>query len=276
MNMKMTHSKSMAAWAVVTACLIAIPAFASKAPQVESLKKSLKAVPVVEMPAKAAELVSAAATDEREATATSVIQAVAELKPAAVVSVVGAVVRALPDSASAIAAAAAAQQPKLAGAITKAAASAAPGQAAKIVWAVCKQVPTKYNDVAIAAFQAAPGAGKEILSAVSVAVPSLKAFIDRTSTDSSGRTLPVPTVIAETEQLVGTTAVAQRVSAEKFLTQNTDASPSTTPKFEAMPLMGPPPVVGPVFTPLSGTPTEINRTNTVQVPPGGGRNYSGP
>jgi hypothetical protein len=268
-------SKSMAAWAVLTACLIAIPALASKAPQVESLKKNLKAVPVLEMPATAAGLVSAATTDEREATAMAVIQAAAELRPAAIVSVVGAVVRALPDSASAIAATAAAKQPKQAGAIAKAAAAAAPGQAAKVVWAVCRQVPTQYNVVAVAVFQAVPGAGREILSAVSLAVPSLKPFIDRASTDSSGHALPVPTVIAETEQLVGTTAVAQRVSAEKLLTLNTTVSSSSMPKFEPMSLMGPPPVVGPPFTTPAGTPTEFSRTNTIIVPIGQGRNYSG-
>jgi hypothetical protein len=38
----------------------------------------------------------------------------------------------------------------------------------------------------------------------------------------------------------------------------------------------PPPTVGPPFTPAPLTPTEINRGNTTEVPPGGGRNYAPP
>jgi hypothetical protein len=272
---KTTPSKFMAGWAVVTACLVAIPTLASNTPQVESLKKNLKAVSVLEMPAKAADLVSAATSDEREVTAMAVILAAVELKPAAIAPVVGAVSRVAPDAAPSVAATAAMRQPKQAGAITKAAAAAAPGQAAKIAGAVCKQVPTKYNEVAIAAFQAVPGAGKEILNAVVLAVPSLKPFIERSSTDAAGNALVVPAVIADTEQLLATAAVAQKISSDQILTRDTAASSASLPKYEPMAAPMGPPVVGPPFTPVSGSPTEMNRTNTVEVPPGGGRNYSG-
>ena len=43
---------------------------------------------------------------------------------------------------------------------------------------------------------------------------------------------------------------------------------ATLPTFRALPQ---PPSVGPPYIPLSGTPSYVNRTNTTEVAPGGGR-----
>ena len=163
---------------VAAALLFALPALAGKAPQVEALKKSLKAVPVLELPAKAAQLVSEATTDERESVALGVVVAVAQFKPAALASVVGAVVRVAPDLAVAIAKTAASLQSKQAGAITQAAAMAAPGQMDKIVSAVAQTQETAAETVAPPAappvvgppFTAPTGSG-EIGRANTVVVP---------------------------------------------------------------------------------------------------------
>jgi len=220
--MKTTYLGSLKRLVITSALIAALPAFASKTPQVEGIKKSLSAVPVLEMPAKAAQLVSETSAADRSAMSLAVIQAVSQLKPTAIAPVVGAVVRVIPDEAASIAALATKLQPKQASAITRAAVAAAPSQTGKIVAAVCKQAPKKYDEVATAAIQVAPGAGKEISEAVALTLPERKAEV------------------ASIVSLAG------------------------------------PPVVGPPFTSVPGSPTEIGRTNAVLVPPGGGREYSSP
>jgi len=213
--MKTTLLNSLTGWVATTALLVALPAMAIKAPQVEALKKSLKSVPVLEMPAKAAQAVTEAKVDERDSVALAVIVAAAQVKPAALVPVVSAVIRVVPELAADIASTAVAQQPKQAGAITQAAVAAAPSQADKIVRAVAAAQPLPSSKVA-----------------------------ETASMPPSGPPVVLPLVL-----------------------------PSGPPT--PMPLAGPPVVGGP-FTGLPETPTDINRTNTVVVPPGGGRDYSSP
>ena len=71
--------------------------------------------------------------------------------------------------------------------------------------------------------------------------------------------------MAQTEALVKATAKAAKVSPEVIVA-------SATPSY----LPPPPSAVGAPFTPYSGNPVEINHATTLEVPPGGGRNYYGP
>ncbi len=273
--MKMTSSCFVAV-AFTAAVLIATPAFADKSPQVDTFKTALKSVPVPEMGAKAAQLVSEAKADVRQSTAEAVVAAVVELKPVAAVSVVSAIARENPDVAPAVAARAASALPKDAVAIARAAAGAAPAQAAKIVLAVCKAVPTQYAAVATAVAQAVPYASKEIVEAVTTALPSLKPFVDRADSSLAGRVESVQTIMAQTESLVAYTAKLRGSSPEQILTDPAWASPTPSPG-SAAPVVAalPPPTIGPPFIPLGGTPTELRFVNTSPIPPGGSR-YSGP
>lgn len=252
-------------------CIAAIAIAAVNAPATTfdyaSLKKSLSAVTVTELPAKAAQLVSEASAQEQELTAMAVVRLAVERKNTMAAPVVGAVVRAAPSFAGSVAATAASQQPSQVSAITKAAVSAAPAQVGSIVRAVCSELPAKYRSIAIAASEAAPDAKKEILEAVSSAVPVLKTFIERAMADGS----TLADVMSCIEGFVEVAAKESKVSPEKFIVQNTPAASGNSGNYH---LHGPTP--GPPFTTLPPSPTEINRTNTVVVPPGGSRDYSAP
>jgi len=236
-------------------------AFAAKTSPIDLAKKELRSVPTAEMPVKAASLVAQAKPEVAETTAETVVAAAVELKSAAAVAVVSAICRQNNELAPTAAAKAAGLRPKEAALIARAAAGAAPAQAAKIAGAVCKVVPAQYALIATGVAQAVPSASKEILAAVTSAVPALKPFVERAT--SRDQDLPVGVIMAQTESLVKETAKAAKVSSETIIA-------STTPAY------APPPQLGPPFTPYSGTPIELNRNTTVEIPTGGGRNYFGP
>ncbi len=256
--------------AFTAAVLIGAPAFAGKSPQADAFKNELKSVPVPEMGAKAARLVSEAKAEARQSTAEAVVAAAVEFKPVAAGSVVSAIARENPDVAPAVAARAASALPNYAVVIARAAAGAAPAQAAKIVLAMCKAVPTQYAAVATAVAQAVPYASKEIVEAVTTALPSLKPFVDRADTSLAGRVESVQTIMAQTESLVAYTAKLRGSSPEQILTDPAWASPmpspgSTAPVVAALPA----PTIGPPFIPLGGIPTELKFINTFPIPPPG-------
>lgn len=253
---------------VLVACLGTSPVFAGKTSSADLVKKDLKAVTPVEMPAKASQLVSQAKPDEREAMAEAVVTATHALRPVALIAVVSAVARDNPAVAPAAAAKAAALQPKEAAAIARAAASATPAQAAKIVYAVCKTVPMKYSTVATAVAQVSPESSEEIITAVTEAVPGLKPFVERARAASNMAS--VGAVMGQTESLVQVTAQAAKTTPEKLIT--TPVLASSPPVF-ALPPPSPP---DPPYHTYPGSPTELNVTNTIEIPSGGGRNYSGP
>ena len=267
--MKKHYSNIRVVALTLLAGLVLNVAVAGKSPQLDSIKKELRAGTTAEMPAKAAQIVKQATSDAAVSTTECVVTAVTEIRPAAVVSVVSAIARQNPEMASVAAAKAAALQPKEAAAIARAAAGAAPEQVAKIVYAVCKAVPTRYSQVAVAVAQVDPTATKIILTAVSLAVPSVRPFIDRASTGNPGASMGI--LMAQTEGLVQATAQRANITPETLITAPT--SVASAPSFAPLP----PPTVGPPYQPLGGTPPPfVNRTNTLEVPPGGGRNYSGP
>ena len=266
--MKTNYSNIRVSAVTILAGLVLNVAVAGKSPQFDSIKKELRAGATAEMPAKAAQIVKQAKADRAESTTEGVVTAVTEIRPAAVVAVVSAIARENPEMAAVAAAKAAALQPKEAPAIARAAVGAAPEQMAKIVYAVCKVVPTRYSQVAVAVAQVNPAATKEILAAVTLAVPSLRPFVDRASAGNLGASMGY--LMAQTEGLVQATAHGANITPEQLITAPT--SVASGPSFAPLP----PPTVGPPYQPIGGTPIVINRTNTVEVPPGGGRNYSGP
>jgi hypothetical protein len=142
-------------------------------------KQAFFGVSVLEMPAKAAELVSRAPAKDREVISATVVQQAATLKPTALPAVVGAIAKGSPEVAASAAAVGAAAQPKLAVAIAKAAAAAAPAKAVEIAQAVAKALPAQAREVALMVASVAPAEASaalaklanETVSATTTAVP---------------------------------------------------------------------------------------------------------
>jgi hypothetical protein len=227
----------------------AVSAVAKDAARAEAFKQTLTGVPALELPAKAAQLVTDAKAKDKEAVTAEVVTAAVKINPAAAPLVVGAISKAAPKMASIAAVTAATLEPKLTLAIAKAAAAAAPASAEKIVHALCKAMPAQYANIAVAVSQAAPASGNEILKGLASAIPSLQPAIDRAKA-SAGSDASIPKLINEVVKAADetpTTQFAQR----------------------------PPPVIGPPFTSYGGTPGEVTPGDSGQVPPGG-RNYAAP
>jgi hypothetical protein len=203
------------------------------------------------LPARAAEAVKVAKPADRKTTTINVVHAALEMNPASAVVVVGAIARAVPEMAAVAASVAAAEQPKLAGIIARAAAAAAPSQAASIVVEVVRAVPSAYREVALGVSSAVPGSTKEIINAVAEALPEMKAPIDK----SLARYAP------------GGFTVATVLDSAKASPNGSGVTPlAPVPRG---------PAVGPPYIPLSGTPGNVNPTNSGPVPPGG-RGYAAP
>src|SRR5437879_10102937 len=101
-------------------CLGAFNSSAKDAPKINPFKETLKSAPAAELPARAAQLVQAAKSPEREAVTINVVRAAVEINPAAAPAIVGAIARSVPDMAAVAASTAAAEQPKQVNAIARA------------------------------------------------------------------------------------------------------------------------------------------------------------
>jgi hypothetical protein len=108
--------------------------------QVQVIKKTVLSVPVPEMPAKAAEVVSKAEKKDRQATAVTAVRAIIDKHRTAAPEVISAVSKVAPDLAPAIAVAAAEVASEQSQAIAHAATVAAPGQAKEITVAMSSSV----------------------------------------------------------------------------------------------------------------------------------------
>lgn len=260
---------------VVLLVLMPRAGLAGNASAPDAFTSALSSVPVPEMPARAARLVAQAKPDSLKATTEAVISAASKLNPAATVAVVGAIAGQSTEVAQVAAAQAAKLQPKESAWIARAAAGSAPALAGKVVAAVCKAVPSQYAVVATAVAQVAPDSTSEILEAVVTAIPVLKPFVEQARKDVQGAEIGV--IMARTQTLVHESLKQMAANGHRAtfaaIAASSAANETSAPRTELSPL--PPPTVGPPFTPVAGPPTEINRTNTVEVPPGGGRNYSG-
>ena len=239
--------------ALSVAVLAACHSFGKDAPKANPFKKSLAAVPSVELPAKAAGLVLQTKPLARQAVTINVMKAAVGINPVAAPAIAGAIVRAVPELAPVAAGVAASEQPKQAAAIAKAAAAGAPSEAGPIVLAVCQAVPSAYRDIAVAVSQVVPGAAREILDAVASALPSLRQPIEKALAGYAGN---VPSV-ADTLSLAANTLQSSTMSG----TASSDMARG--------------PAVGPPFMPLSTTPVNVTPGTSGQVPTGG-RNYAQP
>jgi hypothetical protein len=235
------------------AFLVACPSFGKDASKVNPFKKTLAAVPSVELPAKATSLVLQTKPLARQAVTIDVVKAAVGINPMAAPAIAGAIARAVPELASVAAGAAASEQPKQAAAIAKAAAAAAPSNAGPIVLAVCQAVPSAYRDIAVAVSQVMPGAAREILDAVASALPNLRLPIEKALADYAGN---VPSV-ADTLTLAANTPQSSTISAT------------------ASSGMARGPATGPPYIPLTTTPANVTSGTSGQVP-AGGRNYAAP
>jgi hypothetical protein len=221
-----------------------------------ALKETLGKVPAPEVPAKAADLVSQADANGRDAYAADVVRASLKRNPTMATAIVGSISRKSPETAPTVAATAAGIQPKQVKLIAQAAAAAAPAKAGEIVKAVCKVVPSAYREVALAVAQVAPKAAKEILVGLSEALPALKGPIDQAISSYNGQSLLVAPVLDRIAPADTTLA----------------AIPAPVTRPPSPPLRGP--IIGGPYVPPSGTATNVP-PNGGDVPPGG-RDYSPP
>ena len=109
--------------------------------QVQEIKKQVLSVPVPEMPAKAAEVVSSAKAKDRQAVAVTAVRAVVMKHRAAAPLVISAISKAAPELAPVVAGVAAELVVDQSTAIVAAAAAAAPAQATEIRQAVPAATP---------------------------------------------------------------------------------------------------------------------------------------
>ena len=110
--------------------------------QTASVKKAFNKVPALELPAKAARMVTQASATTRVDMAVEVVRTIIAKNPASAVAVVSAISTACPEAAPAVAAAAAKMLNEQAMVIVAAAEKAAPGSSSQIYAAVSTAVPS--------------------------------------------------------------------------------------------------------------------------------------
>jgi len=142
-----------------------------------NVAQSLAGSSALELPAKAADLVTKATAADKQAVAIAAVKAAIAQNPEYAVAIASAVARATPSVAPVVAVAASTLQHKKIELITKAVVMAAPAQAAKVVAALIKEFPRDYAVVAVAANEAAPNSGRDILAVVSDSVPAVQSSL---------------------------------------------------------------------------------------------------
>lgn len=129
--------------ALLVAFTLAAPsAFAITATQAKAVKKAVTSVPVAEMPAKAAEIVSQASKEDREAVALTAVRAAIYKSRASAPLVVSAIAKVAPEFAAAVSMAAAEMEAGQASYIVQAASQAVPESKSEIQASVSRGVAT--------------------------------------------------------------------------------------------------------------------------------------
>ncbi len=183
----------------VPALLLTIPSASGSNPATPFL--ALAAVPVPEIPAKAAELVQTAPAAQRGQTLQEVMRAVSAVaRPGVLPFVVNAISRGAPEMAGSVTSLAMGLQPEDEFYFCRAATCAAPGQAREILEAACRADPPNYANFAIVVWQQAPAAGGAILAGLTAAVPGLGHFLERAEIEVGTNNLQE--VVIKTTQLV--------------------------------------------------------------------------
>jgi len=162
---------------------------------------ALSGVAVPEIPAKAADLVQAAAVSDREQSAAAVLRAVVTVaRPGVLPYVVSAICRRNPEVAGAVVTTAIELQPRDVLIFSQAALCAAPGQVEQIVAAACQAAPSSFANVALVASRQMPSANHLILAGLAGGLPGLKPCLAQA--ESLSATNDVEAVIKQTVQLL--------------------------------------------------------------------------
>jgi len=234
--------------------------------------KALSGSTVLELPAKAADLVAKTPVADQKRMAIAVIKAAVGLKPSAAVAVVSTVSRENPATAPVVALTAATLQHERINQIIKAAVAAAPSEASDIVAALLKGFPQDYGVIAVSAASGSPSSGRAILNVVADNVPALQdsiqaATVQFASTDGN---LPVASILTQSyAQAVNTGAVTSPSSPRISVAVAPAPTIAATGGVKISP-----PTLGPPFTPVPGT-MSIGVSDTQPQTPGG-RIYSSP
>jgi hypothetical protein len=140
---------------------------------------ALSGLPVPEIPARAADLVHAAAPSGREQTARDVLLAVATLaRPGVLPYVVSAICHTNPEVAGITVATAIELQPGDVLIFSKAAVCAAPARAEQITFSACQAAPRSFANVVLVIFRQAPSARDSILRGLINALPGLETYLE--------------------------------------------------------------------------------------------------
>jgi hypothetical protein len=138
---------------VAIAMALAAPsAFAASNAQLKAIKKTINTVPVPELAAKAAELVTQAAKEDREAVAVTVVRAAITKSRSSAPLVVAAISKAAPEVAAPVSRVAAEMETAQSGSIAAAAIGAAPSAKAEITSSVRQGVYGASSSSSIASF----------------------------------------------------------------------------------------------------------------------------
>ena len=158
---------------VVFAALLTVAAssaYALSDAQLASVKKAYSKVPVTEMAAKAAKMVKATSTVDREAMAVALTRAAIAKNANVASSVVSAISAAAPETSPAVSAAAASMLNQRASAIAIAAAAAAPDYSEKITQSVSTAVPAAATQVASSVRSRSAGNSSAVTSGGTVTI----------------------------------------------------------------------------------------------------------
>ncbi len=260
-------------------CTVALVAAAASVganqAKIDSLKKEFAGVRALELPGRAASTVAAAPSTDRLALADDVVRAALDVNASAAPMLIGAIARSTPDAAAGSAVTAVLLQPKQLSPITRAAVGAAPAEAEAIVGALTKSHPAAFALIGVAAVEAAPKSAEAILHGITAANPTLKTLIARFDTKGAKTPAAVVSVLKRTEMLLAKLSSSSKSTPETILAS--ELTPTMTAQLSGLTatVLAAPPVVGPPYTPISGTPGEINTSQTFEAPPTS-RDYSGP
>jgi hypothetical protein len=261
-------SQAVSVFAVIAT---ALPLVANDA-RVDSLKKDFTTVRALELPARAASVVTSAPKDERAEAAADAVRAGLAVNASSAPLLVGAISRANPDSAAFAAMTAAQAQPRQVGQITRAAVAAAPENSEAIVAAVGKAQPISFYFIGTAAAEAAPKSSEGILRGLSSASPALKTLIARAQTELAKAKVPttVPAVLKRVAATLAALSKASQKPGEAIIAG--ELSSELTAKLPTLALNDP--TTGDPYTPYTVTPGEISTSQTFEAT--GGRDYATP
>jgi len=169
---------------------------------------ALSSVSVPEIPAKAAELVHAAAASDRGQTAQDVLRAVSMIaRPGVLPYAISAICRSNPEVAGTVVATAIKIQPEDVLIFSKAALCAAPDRVEQIVFSACKAAPASCAGVAMVASRQLPSAKDLVLAGLVGARPDLELYLEEAEIQAG--TNDCEAVIKQTMQLFNDALKAQ-------------------------------------------------------------------